>query len=102
VFVCPSDLTEADVQAKSQSQDSTPSAPARQRRINSRVLAAATTGIDRHTPFEALPNHLTINEVAAYYGTTPGSIYTAVAKGAIQGMRFGREWRIPKSGVSRG
>jgi excisionase family DNA binding protein len=92
------------VETKDQEPEvSTPSAPTRKRKsTNSRAIAAATTGITRYTPFEELPNQLTVTEVAAFYGCQPGTIYTAIANGAIPALKFSPGCiRIPKSGLAR-
>lgn len=52
--------------------------------------------VTRTTPFEQLPELLDVTEAATVLGVGRGSVYQAVHKGDLDGVRVGRLLRIPR------
>lgn len=57
--------------------------------------------VTRHTPFEQLPEFLSIEELAAYLDIGRTLSYELVRRGEVANVRFGRIIRIPKSALAR-
>lgn len=57
---------------------------------------ARTPPIVPSTPFEQLPEFLTVPEVQAYLRLGRGSVYQLAQ---VYGVRFGRMLRVPKSAL---
>jgi len=55
--------------------------------------------IDRKTPFEFLPNVLTISEVASCIPLPVSTVYDLVRRGEVASVRAGRRILIPKTSV---
>jgi len=52
--------------------------------------------ITRTTPFDDLPELLTVEEFGDYLGLSRNGSYECVRSGAVECVRFGRMIRIPK------
>lgn len=52
--------------------------------------------IDRHTPFDALPEYLSTEECRAYLDLGRSTMYELLRRDEITHVRFGRTIRIPK------
>lgn len=60
--------------------------------------ANSLTGrLDRHTPWEALPEFLTPTQFRAIVGIGKGTVYELLKRNEIPHVRFGRLYRIPKA-----
>jgi excisionase family DNA binding protein len=57
--------------------------------------------ITRQTPFEALPELLSVEEFRAYVGVSRSLAYELIRCGALPAVRFGRLVRVPKAGLQR-
>jgi excisionase family DNA binding protein len=51
------------------------------------------------TPFDALPEYLTVPELASYLRISRNNAYALVSRGAIPSVRFGRLVRVPKTAL---
>jgi excisionase family DNA binding protein len=52
------------------------------------------------TPYESLPEQLTVAEYIAYTRTSKWSAYDLIRRGELPAKRYGRVVRIPKSAVN--
>jgi excisionase family DNA binding protein len=52
--------------------------------------------ITRHTPFEDLPEFLSVDELSVYLGISRGLCYDLLKRGELPSVRFGRLIRVPK------
>ena len=55
--------------------------------------------IDRHTPFDALPEYLSPEECRAYLALGRSTMYDLLQRHEIAHVRFGRCIRIPKTAL---
>ena len=51
------------------------------------------------TPFHALPEYLTVQELASYLRISRNSAYALVRSEQIPSVRFGRLLRVPKTAL---
>jgi excisionase family DNA binding protein len=57
--------------------------------------------ITRQTPFEALPEFLSVEEFRAYVGVGRSLAYELIRSGYLPAVRFGRLVRVPKAGLQK-
>ena len=55
--------------------------------------------ISRHTPFEDLPEFLTVDELSIYLGISRGLCYDLLRRGDLSSVKFGRLIRVPKAAL---
>jgi excisionase family DNA binding protein len=55
--------------------------------------------ITRHTPFEDLPELLSVDELSVYLGISRGLCYDLLRRGELPSVKFGRIIRIPKAAL---
>lgn len=55
--------------------------------------------IDRHTPYDALPEYLSPEECRAYLDLGRSTMYELLRRDEITHVRFGRTIRIPKAAL---
>jgi excisionase family DNA binding protein len=60
-------------------------------------LAAAVV---RATPYDDLPDMLTVDEFGSWLGISRNTAYELVRRGDVPHMRFGRLIRIPKTAIA--
>ena len=53
----------------------------------------------RHTPYDALPEFLTVDEFRTYMRLGRNTTYDLLRSGAVTHQRFGRTIRIPKAAL---
>jgi len=58
-----------------------------------------STSVNRTTPWESLPELLTVEEFATVSGVGKGIVYALVQSGALPVVRFGRLIRISKAAL---
>ena len=56
--------------------------------------------VERHTPFDVLPEYLTPEEFRQYLGIARGTAYDLLRRGEVPSVKFGRLIRVPKSALS--
>jgi excisionase family DNA binding protein len=57
--------------------------------------------VTRHTPFEALPQFLSVEEFRAFVGIGRSTVYELLRRREIAHTRFGRVVRIPRGALRR-
>ena len=55
--------------------------------------------ITRHTPFEALPQFLSVEEFRAFVGIGRSTVYDLLRRNELPCVRFGRVVRIPRDAL---
>ena len=53
--------------------------------------------LTRQCHSDDLPTYLTTNEVAQFLNVTSETVKRWLREGTIQGVKFGRQWRIPST-----
>jgi excisionase family DNA binding protein len=57
--------------------------------------------VTRHTPYDALPEFLTVDEFRMYMHLGRNTTYDLLRSGAVMHQRFGRTIRIPKAALRK-